>query len=66
MEVAIIGPLTQTVIAVWVLADHGFIVDGGQKCAEMLETVTDVAIRRYHNRRIRAGQSRREPDVRDS
>ncbi len=64
MEVSVFCPHTQTVLAVWVLADHGSIVDDCNARAQALETVADVAIQRYHDR-SGAAQSRGEPDVRD-
>ena len=63
MEISIFCPRTQTVVAVWILADHGSFVDDCRKRAGALEVVADEAVRRYCAR-VRA--SGREPDVRNS
>ena len=66
MEFKVFFPHTQVILAVWILADRGSLVDDCRERAETLETVADVAIQRYHDLGIQAGESRRVPDVRDS
>ena len=66
MQFSIFCPHTQIVVGIWILADHGSLVDDCRERAEMLETVADVAIQRYCDLGIQAGKSWRVPDVRDS
>ena len=66
MEVSIFCPHAQVVVAIWVLADSGSVIDRDRERAETLETVADVAARDLHVRGVRAGESWREPDVRNS
>ena len=66
MRVSIFCPHTQIVVGIWILADHGSIINEYRERAEMLETITDVAIQRYYDRGIQVGESRSTPDVRNS